>query len=86
MPPKRTKNHQKNSDDYLGNLFESDDEEGEFFGFDIDLTTLFESDDEEDEFFGFDINLTTFFEADDEEDEFLGFAIQNDTTNLALIS
>ena len=62
MPPKRTKNHQKNSDDYLGNLFESDDEEGEFFGFDIDLTTLFESDDDEDEFLGFetqnDINLT----------------------------
>ena len=86
MPPKQTKNHQKNLDDCLGNLFESDDEEEEFFGFDIELTTLFESDDEEDEFFGFDINLTTLFEAEDEEDEFLGFATQNDTANLALIS
>ena len=80
LPTKRTKNYQKNSDnnpDNLGALFESEDEEGEFFGFDKKLTTLFESEDEVDEFLGFgtqnDINLALIFQEDNVEEEFFGF-------------
>ena len=84
LPQKRTKHNKKDTEENLDSLralFESENEEDEFHGFDNDLNNelraLFESEDEENTFFGFDttnsVNLTLIFQEDSDGEEFFGF-------------
>ena len=63
----------------LAAIFESDDDDSEFLGFDVcNLNRIFDSDDEDTEFFGFNVcNLNHVFASDDSDSEFFGFESGN---------
>ena len=81
LPVKQTKKFQKNRDNILddfGSLFESEDEEEEFFGFDNKSREILETECEMDQIIGVDNsnvmdNLAIIFQEQSDEEEFFGF-------------
>ena len=82
-PPQSTSFIDIDENHELRVLFQIEDEETEFYGFDVsdsapvhlELSELFQTDDDESDFEGFDISDLNilFLESDDDNDEFLGF-------------
>ena len=54
-------------------LFQEDDDDSTFYGFDLSLRVIFNIDDNDDTFYGFDLSLNTIFNEDEKDNTFHGF-------------